>query len=346
MDEGKDLEFVAIFEVYPVIELCDLATISVDRETAEITPDDVRNMLEVLRRQHAVFNPVDREARQKDVLTLDYVGTIDGQTFEGGSTKGAKLTLGSGQMIPGFEDALTGVKTGDETRIEVTFPENYHAEALAGKSAVFDVVIHGVDEIVLPELDEDFFRKYGVEAKTDEEFSKEIEKNMERELKQATLGKVKQLVVEQLIANTAFDVPSSLIDAEIGRLKEEAFKQFRGMGGKMKASDLPSDIFRDQADRRVRTGLLFNEVISANQLKVDADKVRQKIEEIASTYEQPEEVVSWYERNLTEKRQVEAVVLEDMIIETILSSAQVTEKKVSYEEAVKPPVAAAKKDAK
>ncbi|MCP5208807.1 MAG: trigger factor [Hahellaceae bacterium] len=343
IEDGKDLEFVAIFEVYPKIEICDLASISVEKEVAEIKDKDVQNMLEVLRRQHATFKPVKRKSKKKDVLTLDYAGTIDGEAFDGGSTKGAKLTLGSGQMIPGFEDALVGAKAGDELQIDVTFPDDYHAEKLAGKAAKFDVTVHGVDEVVLPELDKEFFQKYGVEAETEEEFAVEIRKNMERELKQATSNKVKQLVVDQLIEKTAFDVPESLIASEIGRLKEEAFKQFGGMGGKMKSSDLPSEIFRDQADRRVRTGLLFNELIASNDLKVDAEKVKQRIEEVASTYEQPEEVVAWYESNAAQKSQVEAVVLEDMVIDTILASAKVKEKKVSYEDAVKPP---AKKETK
>lgn len=343
VEQGKNLEFVAVFEVYPTLELCDLSELTVEQPVAEIKDKDVKTMLDVLRRQHATFKAVKRKSKKKDVLTLDYTGTVDGEEFEGGSSKGAKLTLGSGQMIPGFEEALVGIKAGEESEIEVTFPEDYQAENLAGKEAKFAVSVSGVDEVVLPELDKDFYEKYGVEADSEEVFVEEITKNMERELKQATTNKVKQAVVDQLIEKTEFEVPSSLIDAEIERLKEDAFKQFGGMGGKMKSSDLPSEIFKDQADRRVRTGLLFNQLVDDNELKVDADKVAEKISEIASTYEQPEEVITWYESNEAQKSQVEAVVLEEMVVDLVLSKAKVKTKKMSYEDAVKPPAQPEKK---
>ncbi|ARU56304.1 MAG: trigger factor [Pseudomonadales bacterium] len=338
LESGQDLEFVATFEVYPEIELADLSAIAVEKQVAEIADADVDNMLDVLQNQSATFEEVSRKSKDGDVLTLDYKGIIDGEAFEGGTAEESKITLGKGQMIPGFEDGLVGMGAGDEGALELSFPDDYHAENLAGKAVTFEVKVHKVEEPVLPELNAEFFEKYGVKDVDEAGFKAEIKKNMERELKQATRNKVKQSVVDQLIATNEFAVPASLIDSEVDRMRQDAFRQFGGgMGGNMKASDLPAELFKGQAENRVKTGLLFNELIAKNELKVDESLVDARIEEMAATYEDPSEVIAWYKSNPDQRSQIEGVVLEDMVIDFVLENAQVTENTVSYEEAVKPP---------
>tara|TARA_R110002110_G_scaffold103814_8_gene262274 strand:+ start:310 stop:1614 length:1305 start_codon:yes stop_codon:yes gene_type:complete len=331
MEAGKDLEFVAVFEVMPEIELGDLSQISIEKLTSEITDKDIDTMIDNLRRQQAIMKPVKRKSKNKDVLTIDFKGSIDGEEFEGGAAEGHKLTLGSDQMIPGFEKAIVGGKAGEELAIEVTFPEDYHNEDLKGKPAKFDIKIHEVEEPQLPELNADFFTKFGIEAEDEAAFREEVKKNMERELKQAVSNKVKNDVVDGLLETTEIDIPASLADQEIDRLRQEAVQRF---GGQMDFQQLPKEIFQEQAERRVKTGLLFQEVVKANDLKVDPAKVDEKIQEIASTYEQPEEVIAHFSGNPEQKSQIESSVLEDQVVDHVLSQAKVTEKKVKYEEAI------------
>ncbi|MBH86411.1 MAG: trigger factor [Alteromonadaceae bacterium] len=331
MEEGKDLEFVAIFEVLPEITLGDMSKITIEKPVADIADKDVEKMIDSLRRQQADMKSVKRKSKKKDIVTIDFKGFVDGEEFEGGAAEGHKLTLGSGQMIPGFEDGIIGGKAGEELEIEVTFPEDYQNEELAGKPAKFEIKINEVEEPVLPELNEEFFAKFGVDAKDEEGFREDVKKNMERELKQATSNKVKNDVVDGLLEVNDFEVPQSLIDQEIDRLRQDAVQRF---GGQMDPKQLPAELFTDQAKRRVKTGLLFQELIRQNDIKAEADKVEEKIQEIASTYESPEEVVAHYNSNPEQKAQIESVVLEDSVVEFVLSQAKVKDKKMKYEEAV------------
>jgi trigger factor len=331
MEEGKDLEFVAIFEVLPEIELGDLSKIQVEKPKSEITDKDIDKMIDNLRRQQATMKQVKRKSKNKDVVLIDFKGYVDGEEFEGGSAEKHKLTLGSGQMIPGFEKAIVGGKAGEEFDIEVTFPEDYQNEDLAGKPATFSIKIHEVQEPQLPELDKEFFEKFGIDAEDEETFRAEVQKNMERELKQAVSNKVKNDVVEGLLETTELEVPTALVDQEIDRLRQDAVQRF---GGQVDFQQLPKEIFQEQAERRVKTGLLFQEVVKKNDLKADDAKVDEKIQEIASTYEQPEEVVAHFNNSPEQKQQIESSVLEDAVVDLILEQAKVKEKKMKYEEAV------------
>ncbi|WP_336366819.1 trigger factor [Marinobacter sp. C2H3] len=331
MEEGKDLEFVATFEVLPEIELGDLSKITIEKPVSDVTDKDIDTMIDNLRRQQATMKEVKRKSKNKDVVTIDFDGFVDGEAFEGGSAKEQRLTLGSGQMIPGFEKGIVGGKAGEELEIEVTFPEDYHNEELAGKPATFKITIHKVEEPQLPELDAEFFQKFGIEAEDEAGFREEVKKNMERELKQAVSNKLKNDVVDGLLANTELDVPASLVDQEIDRLRQDAVQRF---GGQVDFKQLPKEIFEEQASRRVKTGLLFQEVVKQNDLKAEPAKVDEKIQEIASTYEQPDEVIAHFSSNPDQKAQVESSVLEDAVVDHVLAQAKVTEKKMKYEEAV------------
>ena len=331
MEEGKDLEFVAIFEVLPEIELGDLSAIAIEKPQADVTDADIDTMIDNLRTQQATMKSVKRKSKNKDIVVIDFNGTIDGEEFEGGAAEKHRLTLGSGQMIPGFEKAIVGGKAGEELEIDVTFPEDYHNEELKGKPVKFQVTIHEVEEPQLPELDAEFFKKFGIEAEDEAAFRVEVKKNMERELKQAISNKVKNDVVDALLNSTELDVPTSLIDQEIDRLRQDAVKRF---GGQMDFQQLPKEIFEEQARRRVKTGLLFQEVVKKNELTADAEKVEEKIQEIASTYEQPEEVIAHFNSSPEQKSQIESTVLEDAVVEYVLGQAQITEKAMKYEEAI------------
>jgi len=333
VEEGKDLEFIAVIEVAPEIEKVDVSGLKLEQPVAEIKDKDVKNMIETLRRQYGTQKSVKRKAKKKDILTIDFKGYVDGEAFEGGEATDQKLILGSGKMIPGFEDGLVGAKAGESVELNVTFPEEYGNADLAGKEAKFDVNVKVVEDTVLPEMDEAFFTKYGVSATTEEEFIAEVTANMERELKQAVGASVKQQIVSQLSEHNDVDVPESMVEEETNKMKQEAIQQY-GAGQDLDLSQLPSELFKGQAESRVKTGLLFAAIIKGNELKADQEKVDEKIQEIASTYESPEEVVALYAKP-EHRSQVEAFVLEEQVVDFVLSQVKVKNKKMSYEDAVK-----------
>jgi trigger factor len=332
-EKGKDLEYVATFEVFPEIQLAGFDGITVERLQAEVNDADVDNMLEILRKQNTRFEAVERAAENGDQLNIDFVGKIDGEAFAGGSAKGTPLVLGSGRMIPGFEDALVGVKAGEERVINPTFPADYQNLDLAGKTAEFTVTVNSVSAPQLPELNDDFFALFGVKEGGLEGFRAEVRKNMDRELRQAIKSKVKNQVMEGLLAANPVEVPKALIGNEVNRLRVQAVQQF---GGNIKPDQLPAELFEEQAKRRVVLGLIVAEVVKQGELKADEARVRELIEEMASAYQEPQQVVAWYYKNDQQLNEVRSVVLEEQVVDTVLQKASVTDKAVSYEEAVKP----------
>ncbi|WP_095114685.1 trigger factor [Pseudomonas sp. Irchel 3F3] len=332
-EKGKDLEFVAIFEVFPEFTVAGLESISVERLSAEVADADLDNMLEVLRKQNTRFEAVERAAQNDDQVNIDFVGKVDGEVFAGGSAKGTPLVLGSGRMIPGFEEGLVGAKAGEERVVNVTFPEDYQNLDLTGKAAEFTITVNSVAAPVLPELNEEFFAQFGIKESTLEGFRTEVRKNMERELRQAIKTKVKNQVMDGLLAANPIEVPKALLENEVNRLRVQAVQQF---GGNIKPEQLPVELFEEQAKRRVVLGLIVAEVVKQFELKPDDAKVREMIEEMASAYQEPEQVIAWYYKNDQQMNEVRSVVLEEQVVDTVLQKATVTDKSVSYEEAVKP----------
>lgn len=336
-DEGyDDVAFVASFEVYPEIKLASLSGVKVERPVATVDDADVEKMIDNLRRQRASWTDTAEAAKDGDRLDLDFDGSVDGEPFEGGSAKGFNLVLGSKRMIPGFEDQLVGVKAGEERSLNVTFPADYQAEALKGKAAVFKVKVNTVQTPVLPEVNEEFIKAFGVSEGGLDKFKADVKKNMERELKQAIKNKTKGQALDGLLAANTIDVPKALVANEINRLRQNMLQQFGGGAKNVDLKMLPDELFAEQAKRSVSLGLLIGEIIKANELVVDGDKVRTLIEEIAESYETPAEVVNWYYGNKEQLQQVEAVVLEDQVVDFILSQAQVTDKATAYEEVLRP----------
>ena len=335
-DEGKDIEFAAVVEVYPEVTVADFAALSVERPTSDVTDADIDTMIANLRRQRATWEESTEAAADQDRLTIDFAGSIDGEAFEGGVAQDFNIALGSKRMIAGFEEQLVGVKVGDELTINVTFPADYQAENLAGKDAQFKINVKKVVKPTLPELNAEFLTAFGVKDGDVEQFRGDVRKNMERELRNAIRAKVKASVFEALVNANALEVPKALVADEITRQREQALKQFGGASAQIKPEMLPDDLFADNAKRSVALGLLVSAIIEKNEVKVDADRVRALVDEVAQSYEEPEQVVQWYYSNKEQMAQVQSAVLEDQVVDLILAAAQLSDKAIGYEELLRP----------
>lgn len=326
---GQDLSFSATFEVFPDVEVKGLENIKVEKPVAQITDADITKMIDVLRRQQATWTETTEAAQDEDRVVLDFVGSVDGEEFEGGKANDFTLSMGQGRMIPGFEEGIIGHKAGESFDINVTFPEDYHVENLKGKAAKFAINLKKVEAIQLPELTDEFAKKFGVSSSV-EGLRAEIQKNMQRELNNAINARVKTQVIDGLLAENQFDVPSSALSDEIDELRVQAVQRF---GGKPEmAAQLPAEMFEEQARRRIQVGLLFGKVISTNELKVDEARVQQTIADLASAYEQPQDVMEYYAKNHELTNNIRNSVLEDQAVDAILAKASVTEKAVSFDE--------------
>ncbi|MCF7354456.1 trigger factor [Vibrio sp. CK2-1] len=329
-EAGKDLVFNATFEVYPEVELKGLENITVEKPAVEVKDEDVAEMLETLRKQQSTWAEVEEAVSADSRATIDFVGFIDGEEFEGGKAEAFPLEMGQGRMIPGFEDGILGKKAGEEFSIDVNFPEDYHAENLKGKSAKFDIKLSKVETRELPELTDEFVAKFGVNEGGVEALKTEVRKNMERELKQAVKGRIKEQAINGLVEQNEMDVPSALIDQEIEVLRQQAAQRFGG--NPEAAAQLPRELFEEQAARRVKVGLLLGEVIKSEELKADDDRVKALIEEMATAYEDPSEVIAYYEQNEQMMNNIRNVALEDQAIDAIIAKAKVSDKEVSFNE--------------
>jgi len=330
-EEGADDSFgyTATFEVMPEITVTGLSEMAVTKPVAEVTEEDVDGMIERLRKQRTTWTEVDRAAQKGDTLHLDFKGILDGEAFEGGSAQNVPLELGAGAMIPGFEDALTGAKAGEERTFNVTFPEDYRAEHLAGKEVTFEAKVLKVAEPTLPEVDGEFAKSFGVEDGTVEGLRAEIRKNMGRELKQKLTSMTKERVMDALLAANPIDVPKSMIEEECARIRAQT-QQEMAQAGQASKLDLPLSLFEEQAKRRVTLGLLLGSVMGEQNLDLDQDRVKATIEEFAASYENPAEMVEFYAKNPQQRRQVESLVLEDQVVDWLLSQANVTEEQLSF----------------
>lgn len=342
--DGEEFRYTATFEVYPEVELADFSGAEISRIASDVTDADLDKMIETLRKQQAAWDVVERAAANGDQVKIDFEGFIDGEAFDGGRAEDMDLVLGSSTMIPGFEAGIEGAEAGAELEVAATFPEDYHAENLKGKEALFKVSVKSVSEQSLPELNEEFFAKFGIEEKTEDAFREEVRKNMQRELTQALKMKLKDQLFSKLIELNSIEVPAALIDREVDGLRRQAVQQFGGANSKIDPNMLPKEMFEEQARRRVTVGLLVQAVIEKNELKADEDRVRKTIEELAETYQEPQQVIDWYMSNPEMLNQIQGLVLEDQVVDHLLTSATVTDTTVSYEEAIKPAERKAEKE--
>ena len=329
IEEGKDLTYIATIEVYPEVEITGLDKIKVKAPEAEIGDADIDEMIDNLRKQRSDWAPVERKAGDGDKVKLDFAGTLKGEAFEGGSAEDFEFVIGEGQMLEDFEKGVKGLKAGDEKSIKVKFPKDYHSAELAGEKAEFALTIKEVGESVLPEIDEEFVKSYGIESGAADDLRADIVKNMERELDAKSKGEVKRQVMEGLAEQNPVEVPGVLVTQETQSMQQQAMER---MGIQDAAQAPPLDTFREPAEKRVRLGLLLQEVIADNKIEVDRDRVNAKIDELVAPYDQPDEIRNMYLQNPQFLGQVENVVLEEQVVEFLQGQAKVSAKKMTFKE--------------
>ena len=334
--EDDFLVYQATVEIFPEVEVQGVDEIEVERQTAEVKDEDVDTMIENLRKQRQEFVDKDDAADEGDQVTFDFEGSIDGEKFEGGSSEDFKLIIGSNQMIPGFEDGIKGLKAGEEKTIDVTFPEDYQAENLAGKEAQFKINVKKVEVAKLPELDDEFFELFGVKEGGLEQLKTDVRKNMEREIKNAARNQVKQAAFDALLEKNEFDVPQAMLEQEIDRQRNMMMQRFAQQFGanpeNFNKDMLPDELFEEQALRAARLGIIVSRLIDSQNLEVDQERVTTFIKEASENYEDPEEVIEYYTNDKQQRANIESVVLEDQVVDYILEQAKVTDKDVSYQD--------------
>ncbi|MAF84609.1 MAG: trigger factor [Chromatiales bacterium] len=324
-ESGDDFTFSATFEVYPEFKLGGLDKLEVERAETEIGDQDVDEMLQTLRTQRAIWNPVERKAADGDKVTVDFEGKVKDEPIEGGAGQDVEIIIGQGQMLEEFEKNLLGLSVGDEKTFNLKFKKDYPAEELAGKKASFTVNVKGIAEQELPDLDEEFIKSFGVESGDMDVLLTDVRKNMEREVVAMIQADVKRQIMEHLLTTNPIDIPSALIQSEAGNLRSEAM---RNLGIKEADVDDPSvptiDTYLEAAERRVRLSLLVGAVIEENNLTVDQNQVKDKVDEICAPYEKPEEFKQIYFQNPQLLAQVENAVLEEQAIEWLVAKARLT----------------------
>ena len=331
---GKDFAFTATFEVYPDILLNDIEGVEILKPISDIEDADVDAMIDDLRKQQATYEEVDRAAATDDKVNIDYKGTKDGEAFDGGTAEGSDLVLGSNSMIPGFEEGIVGMTKGEEKVLALSFPEDYHAEELKGAAVEFAVTLNSVSEQKLPEIDEEFVKKFGVSEGGLDELKVEVRKNMDKELKNALKARVKFQVLDALLDKNPIDAPKALIGNEINQMKRQMVQQF-SQGQAMDNFDfslLPDDMFQERAERRVRLGLILSKALDQYEVKASSDDVKAAVEELAADYEAKDEIVEWYYKNDQQLAQVESMVLEDNVIAKLLEKATQVDEKINYKD--------------
>jgi trigger factor len=329
IEEGEDLVFTAVVEIYPDISLIGLDSLEVDEPETEIADADIDQIIANLREQHASFSPVDRKAADGDQLTVDFQGTLGGEPFDGGQGEDVQFVLGAGQMLADFEKNVHGLKTGAEKTFKLKFPKDYHQESLAGQKVEFSVTVKAVAEKSLPEINPEFVRGFGVESGELEEFRADVRGNMERELASKIKASVKRQLMDQLLDGNPTEVPAVLADQESASLRSEAMRNM-GISDPDQAPAL--DSFREAGERRVRLGLLVGAVISENDIELDRDRLKDKVDEMTASYDQPEELRKMYFQNPQLLSSVENIVLEEQVIEWLLARASVRKKTMNFQD--------------
>ncbi len=329
-ESGEGFEYTATFEVMPEVTAASFDGVELEEQGAEVSDEDVDNMIKTLMSQRASWDEVERGAEQDDRAVIDFNGTIDGEEFQGNHGKDVPVTIGGKRMIEGFEEGLIGAKAGDELTLDLQFPEDYAFKEVAGKPVQFAVTVHKVEAASTPELDEEFVKSFGGEDGTEESLKKEIRANMERELSERIRSALKEQVMDKIIELNPIDIPQSMIESESQALMEQMSQNMYKPEGK--GVDLDPKMFADQAKRRVSLGLIISEIIKANELTAPEDKVDERLQALAASYEQPEEVINYYKADKQRLSQIESLVLEEEVVNWALNSAAITKKESSFSE--------------
>ena len=332
--EGE-LSFDAVFEVFPEVKIGDLSSAEIEKVVADVNDAAIDKTVEILRKQRRTFQQRahDQGAQDGDRVTVDFEGKIDGEPFAGGKAEAFQFLVGEGQMLKEFENAVRGMKVGESKTFPLDFPADYHGKDVAGKQADFLVTVNKVEAANLPEVDDALAKALGIEEGTVEALRADIKKNLEREVKFRTLSRNKQAVMDALVAKAELDLPQASIAAEMGRLVEGARADLTQRGVKdADKAPIPEELFRDQAERRVRLGLVVAELVKANNLQVTPQQLKDQVDELASSYERPADVVRWYFGDQNRLAEVEAMVIESNVTNFVLGQAKVLEKSISFEE--------------
>jgi len=332
-DEAEGFKYTAEFEVYPEISLEGVEQIEVSRPVATVQDVDVDGMIEKLRAQKKSWAIVERASQEHDRVTISFSGASEGENFTDGKVENYQVEIGAKQMIPGFEENLIGLKAGASKTFEVSFPEEYGNEKLAGKVANFEVEVVSVEESVLPEIDDAFIKAYGIDGSVDA-FREDIKSNLESELEQALRGKLKNAVMNALYEKIQIAVPNTLVDQEVESMMKPYIETAKRQKMKLEDLKLPRDAFEDQAKRRVALGLILSEIIHKNDIKVDDNKVRSTIEGMAKSYERPGDVVEWYYSDESRLNDVRQMVLENQTIDWLVARAKVSDEAINFTDAM------------
>ena len=330
-----EMAFDAIFEVFPEVKIADLATAEVEKVTAEVTDSAIDKTLDILRKQRRTFaqRAQDAAAQDSDRVTVDFEGKIDGEVFAGGKADDFQFIIGDGQMLKEFEDATRGMKAGESKTFQLAFPADYHGKDVAGKTADFMVTLKKIEAAHLPDVNEALAKSLGIADATVDGLRADIKKNLEREVKFRVLARNKQAVMDALVAKAELDLPNTSVQAEISRLLEGARADLKQRGIKdADKAEIPDDVFRPQAERRVRLGLVVAELVRSNNLQAKTEQIKAHIEELAASYEKPADVMRWYYSDNNRLADVEAIVIENNVTNFVLAQAKITEKSVSFDE--------------
>ncbi len=332
--EGQ-MAFEAIFEVYPEVKIADLSTVEIERVTADVTDAAIDKTIDILRKQRRTFaqRSLESQAADGDRVSVDFIGKIDGEPFEGGKADDFQFIVGEGQMLKEFEDAVRGMKVGDSRTFPLAFPADYHGKDVAGKTADFMVTLKKLEAAHEPEVTDELAKSLGVADGSVTGLRDDIRKNLEREVKFRLLGRNKQAALDALVAQAELELPQSIVQAELGRMIEGARNDLKQRGIKdADKAPIPEDIFRPQAEKRVRMGLVVSELVRTHNLSATAEQIKAHIEDLASSYEKPEDVVRWYYQDMNRLGEVEAMVVENNVTQHVLAQVKVKDKSVSFDE--------------
>ncbi len=332
--EGE-MAFDAVFEVYPDVKIGDLAGASVEKLSAEVTEEAISKTIDILRKQRRTFTQRAHTApaQEGDRVTVDFEGKIDGEAFAGGKAEDFQFILGDGQMLKEFEGATLGMKSGESKTFQLAFPADYHGKEVAGKNADFMVTVKKIEASHLPEVNDALAKSLGIADASVEGLRNDVRRNLEREVKFRLLARNKAAVMDALMARAELDLPKASVQAEINRLTEGARAELKQRGIKdADKTTLPEDLFRAQAERRVRLGLTVAELVRANNLQATAEQIKAHVDELAASYEKPAEMVRWYYSDNNRLAEVEAVVIENNVTEFVMARAVVSEKTLSFDE--------------
>jgi trigger factor len=329
---SQQVEFSATFEVYPEVTVSDLSDLQIERPVVSVGEVEVEKTVEILRKQRTYFRQTEREARTADSVTIDYRGTIDGQEFEGGSGTDQSVVLGSAGLLADFERHVLGMRAGASRAFELTFPEDYHGKEVAGKTARFDVTVKRVAEPVLPEVDADFARALGIADGDIRKMREDVKANLEREVRRRKDARVKDQVMKGLLEHSSIELPKALVQMEIERMMAGTRRDLQARGLKAEQIALPPESFEPEARRRVGLGLIIAELVKRENLAARAEQIKAVVQDYAQAYEKPEEVVRWYYQSADRLREVESLVLENNVVEWVLSKARVQDRPTEFDE--------------